>query len=378
MFSPSSSLEFTAQETNKVFFVEVEKAGIHPISYTLEGPNKHDFQIPEQRVVLVESRVSKLSVLKRELPVGCNEYRYKNISCELRFLSTDKWTSTPLSTKGIVHVQTPSNQDIPLSMIGFSLDKPHVSKKTLVEKAVALTSSNKDYEVYYNNSGTCVQKESSSNNLLELMSDDALVTSFLQTFSKIAPYWLAVFPSEQNDLFDIQNIVVGLAQTPPYGSGPCSGFPLSPSSTIAYFLPVVKYKIRVGQDEASLVDEGNTCFAADVCKQSIFIGFSKESAKRIKGGLTVIRNMKNAGCDVNVDSVGLLKSAETFTKANILFWNGTHNEQAKPFNYNMWLKGDVTWNMNIPAKLNVTLHIKGESFMHSDRMDDVSNLHLLK
>ena len=216
-------------------------------------------------------------------------------------------------------------------------------------------------------------KESSSDNLLELIRDDALVTSFLQTVSQMAPNWLNVLISEPNDVFDIQNIIVSLAKIPPNGGEHCSGFPLSPSSSIVYFLPVVKYKIRVGQDETSLHDEGNTCFAADLCKQSTFIGFSKESANKLKDKLAVMRDMKGKGCNVHVDSVGFLKNAETFTKANVALWNGTHYEQATPFNYNMWLKGKVLWNMVIPATLDVTLDMKGESFIHSDSMDDVSN-----
>lgn len=366
VFSPSSSLEITVQKTEKDFYVEVEKAGIHPISYTLGGPNKYDFRIPEQSVVFVEPTVllnesiySTFSVPKRELPVGCNEYRYKVVSCELHFLSTDKWASTSLSTNGIVHIKTPSNQSIPLSMIGFSLDERDVSRKSIIEKAVALLSSDKRIEVYYNNGDTCIKKESSSDNLLELMRDDALVTSFLQTVSQMAPNWLNVLTSEPNDVFDIQNIMVSLAKTPPNGGEHCSGFPLSLSSSIVYFLLAIKYEIRVGQDETSLYDEGNTCFATDVCKQSIFIGFSKESANKLKDKLSVMRDMKAKGCDVHVDSVGLFKSAETFTKTNVALWNGTHYEQVAPFNYNMWLKGEVSWNMVIPATLDVTLHMKG-------------------
>ena len=157
VFTPSSSLEITEHETKKDFYFEVDKAGIHRISYTLGGRNEHDFQIPEQSVVFVELTVlfneiiySKLSIPKGELPVGCNEYRQKVVSCELHFLTTDKWTSTSLSTKGILHIKTPSNHSIPLSMIGFSLDERDVSRKSMIEKAVALMSFDKRFDTYYN------------------------------------------------------------------------------------------------------------------------------------------------------------------------------------------------------------------------------------
>lgn len=380
VFYPSSSLHITFPETKQEFSVEVEKAGVRTISYGLEGPNKDDFETPEPRVVFVEPHVlqnvsvyTKLFVPKHELPVGCKEHISKVLSCELRFLSTEEWTGNSPSTNGIVHIRTSSNQYIPLSMIGLSLDELQVSKKSMIEKTVARISSKIVFGVFYRNGETCIQKELNSDNLLELMKDDALVSSFLRTFSRVAPQWINLVVSRENEVFDLQNIVVNLSQTPLHDVKPCSGFPLSPLSTIAYFRPAANYEVRVGQDKASLFAEGSTCFATDVCKQSMFIKISKRSANKLKDTLSVIRDMKDKGVDLRFDSVGLLKSPETFDNTEGAFWNGTHFEKASPFRYNMWLKGDVTWKMRIPAKLDVTLHIMGESFIHYDKMEDVSN-----
>lgn len=43
----------------------------------------------------------------------------------------------------------------------------------------------------------------------------------------------------------------------------------------------------------------------------------------------------------------------------------------------MWLKGDVLWNMVILVMLDVMFDMKGESFIYSESMDDVSNLYIL-
>ena len=379
LFYPSSSLEITSLIPKQKFSVEVDKTGIQRVSFSLGGASKDDFEIPEQRVVFVEPRVLlnesvylKLLVPKRELPVGCNEQVYKVASCELRFLSTARWTGTSPFTNGIVHVRTPSNQSIPLSMIGVNLNILEISKKRMIEKAIELTSSEKAFEVFYTNGETCIRKELRTNNLLELMRDDALVSSFLRTLSKMSPQWLNVAISGLNDLFDVHNIIANLAQLSTHEVEHCSGFPLSPSSSIAYLRPAVKYDIRVGQDETSLFDEGKTCFAIDVCKQSVFISFSRQSAKKLKEKLSVVRDMKDKGVDVRLDSVGLLGIPETNKKAAGALWNGTHFEQASSFKYNMWLKGDITWNMKIPGKLDVTLHIEGESFLYRNKMEDVS------
>ena len=384
-FYPSSYLEITYPETKQEFMVEVEEAGIKTISYGVEGPNKHDFEIPEESVVFVEPRVlqnesvySKLFVPKRELPIGCNEHVSNSLSCELHFFSTEKWTGSPPSTSGIVHIRTPSNQSIPLSMTGLRLDELQVSKKSIIEKTVALTSAYKVLEIFFINGDTCTREELNSDNLLELMKDDALVSSFMRTFSRMAPQWLDIETSEINEVFDIQNIAVNLAKSSLHDVEHCSGFPLSPLSSISYFQPALNYELRVGSDEASLFAEGDTCFAADVCKQSIFVNFSKRSANKLKNTLGLIRDMKDKGVDIRVDSVGLLGSPGTYDKKEHVLWNGSHFEEVSPFSYNMWLKGDVTWKMQIPAKVVVTLSITGESFIYYNEMENVSNFLLFK
>ena len=177
VFYPSSSLEITSLTPTQTFSVEVEKTGIQHVSYILGGPNKDDFEIPEQRVVFVEPQILlnesvclKLLVPKGELPVGCNEHVYKVVSCELRFLSTARWTGTSPFTNGIVHVRTPSNQSIPLSMIGVNLEELKISKKSMIENAIKVASSEKVFEAFYRVNGeACIRKELLTNNLLELM-----------------------------------------------------------------------------------------------------------------------------------------------------------------------------------------------------------------
>ena len=381
MFYPSSSLEITFPETKQKFFVQAGKAGVYTISYSLGGPSEVDFEVPEPRSFLVEPRVtindsvySKLFLRKGGLPVGCNQHISKSLSCELRFISTNGWTGGSPSTEGIVHIRTSSNHYIPLSVVGLSFDKLKTSNKLLTQVAAARISSSGVLRDLYTSNGTCIQKELSSDNLLELMKDDALVSSFMRTFSKMAPKWLVLATSEENEAFDIQNIKVNLATKASLKEEHCSGFPLNPLSSIAYFKPTAKYEIHVSDDAVSLFAEGDTCFAADICKQSVFIHFSKHAANELIR-LTACQEMKDKGVGIRVDTLGVLESPEIYDVENSEIWNGTHFVKASPFAYNMWLRGDVTWKMQIPAKLDLILHVKGESYIHYENIDDVSRLY---
>ena len=210
---------------------------------------------------------------KGELPVECNKHISKSLSCELRFISTNGWTSGSPSTEGIVHIRTSSNHYIPFSVVGLSFDKLKTSNKLLTQVAAARISSSGVLGDFHTSYGTCIQKELSSDNLLELMKDDALVSSIMRTFSKMAPKWLVLATREKNRAFDIQNIKVNLATKSLLKEEHCSDFPLNPLSSIACFKSTAKYEVHVSDDAVSLFVEGDTCFAADICKQSIFIHF---------------------------------------------------------------------------------------------------------
>ena len=378
VFYPSSSLDIIFPESKQKFFVEAEKAGIRRISYGLEGPNKAEFEAPGQRFFLVTPRVmindsiySKLFLPKGELPLGCNDHTSRTLSCKVRFISTSGWTGSSPSTEGIVHVMTSSNQFIPLSLVGLNFDGLTISKTSLIQTAAARTSSSGVLSDFIINNGTCFQQELSSDNLLEVMNDDALVSSFMRTFSQMTPKWLHLATNEENKAFDIHNIKVNLAIETSLKEKHCADFPLNPLSTIAYFRPTAEYEVRVSDDAVSLFAEGNTCFAADICKQSVFIHFSKHSANELIK-LAAFQEMKDKGVEIRVDSVGVLESPDIYDVENSEIWNGTYLDKASPFSYNMWLKGDVAWKMQIPANLDVTLHIAGEGYLHYDKIDDVS------
>ena len=380
VFYPSPSLDIIFPETRQTFFVEAEKAGIRRIYYGLGGPNKPEFEVPEEsfflvtpRMMINESVYSKLFLPKGELPLGCNEHISKVLACKVSFISTNRWTGNSPVTEGIVHIRTSSNNYIPLSVVGLSFDELEISKKLLIQAAVARTSSSGVLSDFYMSNGTCIQKELRSDNLLELMKDDAVISSFMRSLTKMAPKWLQLASNEENKAFDIRNIEVNVSIKAPLKEEYCSHFPLNPFSSIAYLRPTAKYEVRVSDDTVYLFADGDTCFAADICKQSIFIHFPKRSVNELIK-LAVLQGMKDKGVVIRVDSVGTLENSDIIDVEIGEIWNGTHFNKVSPFSYNMWLRGDVTWKLQIPANLEVTLHIAGESYMHYEKIDEVSLL----
>lgn len=373
-FDPSS-LEIQFPKRDGEFTVEAAKPGIRAIRFLLEGESKDDFETPERSVLFVAPEISNLDskpfLLKGELPVGCQEQETKEtFSCQLRLLSTAPWTGTPQSTNGVVHFTTVNDQTIPLSLIGLNLTKRHFSRDEMIETGIAKTSTSKKFSLLYQRGSKCYSKLADSNNLFELIENDAFVSSFMQALSAMAPEWLTLAVSESNQDFDIENIAVTLASDLKH----CSGFPLNGSSSLAYYRPAVNYKMRVDQNDIPLSADGRTCFAINICKPGLFINFPKNQAQVLKSNLNVFRDMKEScGLDLSVDSIGFLNK-ETSHFANGIIWNGMNLQTLSPLSYNAWLKGRVDWRIEIPKLLFVTFKMNGETIIKSRNTDSVSIL----
>ena len=359
-----------------VFTVEAEKPGIRVISYSLEGENKDDFESPKPGVLFTAPEMSsnnslntQLFLPKGELPIGCEEHHTKEkFSCEVRLSSTAPWTGTPPSTNGIVHVEAVDNQNIPLSLIGLNLRDFYVSRDKMIEAGIAKTSSSKEFSLLHARNGTCQPRVTNANSLLELIQNDAFVSSFMQALSSMAPEWLALAVSETNDVFDIQNIAANLASDLEH----CSGFPVSQASSLAYYRPAVNYKIRVAQTEVALFAGGRTCFAVNICKPGLFINLPKGQANLLKSSLNVFRDMENSGLSLHVDSIGLHKDKEIARFVKGIIWNGMKLQELSPFQYDMWLKGIIEWKMEIPKLLFLSFKITGDAIIRSENIDNVS------
>ena len=364
---------FDSTRAMEQFTVTAEKPGIRAITYALKGESKNDFEIPKPSAFFTapetfsnNSISRQLFLPKGKLPIGCEEYNTK-LSCEVRLSSTATWTKISSSTNGIVHINSPKNQNIPLSLIGLNLGD-RVSREKTIEAGVAKTSSFKKYTVLLSRNGTCQARLTDTNSLLELIQNDAFVSSFMEALSSVAPEWLSFSVAENNNIFDIQNIAANLASDLEH----CTGFPFNQASSLVYYRPTVNYKMRVAQDDVSLLADGSTCFAINICKPSLFVNFPKGQADLIMGSLNFFRDMQNSGLSLQVNSLGIHKNEETAHFVKGIIWNGKELQELSPLHYQMWLKGSIDWKMEIDQTLLLSFRMNGDAIIRSENIESVS------
>ena len=367
------SIVFDSSRTIEQFTVVAEKPGIQAITYGLEGESKNDFEIPEPSVFFTapetlsnNSLSRQLFLPKGELPIGCEDFNTK-LSCEVRLSSTARWTKISSSTDGIVHINSAKNQEIPLSLIGWNLGD-RFSRDKMIETGVAGTSSFKKYTLLLARNGTCQARLTDTNSLLELIQNDAFVSSFMEALSSVAPEWLSFSVAENNNIFDIQNIAANLASDLEH----CTGFPFNQASSLVYYRPTVNYKMRVAQEDVALLADGSTCFAINVCEPSLFVNFPKGQADLIMSSLNFFRDMQNSGLSLQVDSIGLHKNKETVHFVKGIIWNGKELQELSPLYYQMWLKGSIDWKMEIRKTLLLSFRMNGDAIIRSENIDNVS------
>lgn len=353
-------LEFYSYEVEAEFEVKAKEPGIHEVSYSLGGEDKEDFQTPQSGVLLVTPDDSDRHPRAR-LPIGCKERVTEwNLECELRLSSTAPWTGTPPSTSGIVHLLKSSTLRVPISLVGLSIKDLNVPRDKLVKIAVATTSFQKEFKIWHETNGTCHSSVSNTDNLLALMWGDVFPSSFMKALTEIAPEWLQFAVDENSDAFDIQNIAVNFAPDLEH----CSGFPFTDSSIQVFYRPTINYNVRVVQQEITLLADGTTCFAIDICQSAMIVNLPERQANVIKNSMNLFRNMKAMGLNMKVDSIGLFEKVKTSPSVKRIIWNGIKLAELSSFHYNMWLKGTLEWKMRTQSRLLfVTLRMTGEAFI---------------
>lgn len=372
VFQPQSFV-FDSSNLLHEFTMIAEKPGIQRIRYDLEGESENDYEVPTPGVFFTAPKRSlrsslrtKLFLRKGELPRGCEVHQTK-LSCEVRLLSTAPWTENPSSTSGIVHINAANDQNIPLSLIGFN-SWDGTSRDKMIEAGMSMTTHSKTYVHLHSRDGTCRARVTDTNSLLELIQNDAFVSSFMEVFSSMAPEWLSFSVDKNNNLFDIQNIAASLAPDLEH----CSGFPLNQASSLIYYRPAVNYKIRVAQTEVSLLADGTTCFAINICQPGLFVNLPKGQANLLKNTLNIFQEMKNDGLNLQVDSIGFYRNKKTTRFVNGTIWNGKELQKLSPFHFNMWLKGSLDWKFGVPKLLLLSLTMRGDAIIRFDHMESVS------
>lgn len=103
------------------------------VSYDLTGEDSPVFASPNNSSVFIgrntsnqESAYTKLGLLIGELPIGCQKKKLLNYQCGIT-VAFDSTTTVPADVRiesGPVHVITPDNKTIPLSLEGYDFSSP--------------------------------------------------------------------------------------------------------------------------------------------------------------------------------------------------------------------------------------------------------------
>ena len=369
-----STLLIRKPSSSANFVVKTKTPGLKVVSYSAQSSDGTVFTDPDDSVVFVSPKISaqksiygRLLLSREDIPLGCHEHTSKDLYCNAKFVSTTPWTSD--TTTGIVHLYGSDGSHVPLSVTGVDLKNVDLGRKKLTETTVLSTSKWTNQVMASIDSGQCSSVKMDENDVLDLIRQSSLTSSFLATLSGRTPGWFGIVVNEDNRAFDINNTRVNVAKEPSK-TAPFSQHPLSASSNLAYQCPQITCTIYVDSERLSTSTAGEDCFAVDICKSSAFINFSPSTRTQLKS-LEIFKDMVNRGLRITIDSAAFVEAGQT-ARTTARIWNGKSLIQLQPFQHNLWVGGSMIWAMQIPRLLQISIHVQGQAFIYSDDLEKVS------
>ena len=390
-FNPTMNLtiqpkELTIQHPSSKaeFQVGGNMPGVGVVSYELKGASKHDFVLPDKSFVFIGHNISsqksiytRLGLLTGELPIGCQKEELKNNPpCYIRmaFDSNSTMSSSIVIESGPVHIITPDNQTIPLSLAGYNFSSPHPSRKQIMERLIRRMYMKKDDQ----NPGYqgCAVVKLTAGDLIEFVQKDALPKSFMKYLTKQLPLWLRVVVRDDNDLFDVENTLAYLVQTTDvHNFNPDCKFPMSNQSNVVLYRPTVKYNISIENDQLSVSSKGS-CFAIDICESGVFLALTLKASNKFRT-MPFMKDMADGGWDFLVSSVGFT-TPRRYNRIVAHVPDGHLAENFSDFHYNLWWRGSANIHLNNSSSNAVNMKITGEAFVFAKDLNAVSINHLFK
>ena len=362
------------------FQVMGNKPGVGMVSYSLDGVSKNDFTVPETTFVFIGRNVSsqnnvytRLGLLVDELPIGCQNMKMENFpACSFKtaFINSTKSNATVIES-GTVHIITPDNKTIPLSLVGYDFSFPRLTGKQVLERLAQLTNITEQRQTDNQRSGArgCSDFQLPGRDLIELVQNDALPRSFLRYFKDQLPLWLKVRVSENSNLFDIENTLVNLVQTTDaHITHPFCKFPDNIQSVVVLYRPTVNYSISVENNQLSLSSKGS-CFATDICESGVFLTLSHGASRKL-ATLQFMQDMANKGWELSVYSLSFT-TPRRYNRIVSSVPDGHLAEDFSDFHYNWWWKGSAKIHLS-DSGYAVNLKMTGEAFSFATDLNAVS------
>ena len=361
---PSSKAEFQ---------VTGYKSGVGMVSYYLEGVNKYDFNVPDNSIIFISQNLSsqnsvytRMGLLVGSLPIECQKKEIENFPCNIRTVFDSNCTMSKgvEIESGPVHIITPDNKTIPLSLVGYNFSSPHPSRNEVIEKLVRHTGDQKS------SSRKCSNIHRTARDLIEFIQKDAFPNSFLRYFTEKLPLWLKVKVREDNDLFDIENTLAYLVQaTDAHTFHPICKFPNNTQSAVVLYRPTVNYTISVENKQLSLSSKGS-CFAVDICETGVFLTLSPKAKNKVRT-MQFMKDMADGGWDLLVSSFGFT-TPRRYNRILTRVPDGHLAEEFSNFHYNLWWQGRANILLTNSSDFAVNMRMTGDVFAFAADLDAVS------
>ena len=388
-FNPTTNLTFQPNElviqhpTCKANFqVTGNKPGVEMVSYDLTGEDSPVFASPNNSSVFIgrntsnqESAYTKLGLLIGELPIGCQKKKLLNYQCGIT-VAFDSTTTVPADVRidsGPVHVITPDNKTIPLSLEGYDFSSPDQNHQKLLKRLIDhanFSEKTQSEDLNPVNQG-CSPFQSTGEALMEFIQKDAFPKSFLQYFSRQVPLWLKLEAGEDSHLFAVENMLASLIQTtgPRYVHPSCKFLLTGSNSTAVIYRPKVNFSISV-QNEQLFVSSKDCCFATDVCDGGVFLTLSESVNKEI-ATMPFMKEMIEGRWKVLLSSLGFTPRRKYISIVNRLP-AGPLAEYFSDYHYNLWLQGSADIFLRNSSDFSVNIKLTGEAFVYVEDLNGVS------
>ncbi len=388
-FIPTMNLTFEPKKlviqhpTSKTEFrVTGHTPGVGMVAYELEGVDRLSFASPKNSSIFIghnmsnqESFYTRLGMLVGELPKGCQKKELNNSICNITvaFASNSPVSNDVLIESGPVHIVTPDNKSIPLSLEGYDFSSPFQARKKMLKRLISNTKAIEQSQPDDNRSMNqgCSPFHQTAKTLSEFIQKDALPKSFLKYFTGQVPLWLKLVAGEESDLFATDNTLAYLIQnTDAQYIHPNCKFPStgSPSAVVIYH-PIVNFSISVQNERLSLSSK-DCCFANDICKGGAFLSLSEEVSKEIST-MPFMKDMAAGGWKLFLSSLGFTTQRRYSTIVN-RFPVGPWAEYFSNYHYNIWWEGSADIFLKNSSDFAVNMKLTGEAFAFVEDVDSVS------
>ena len=388
-FNSTTNLTFEPEELviqppafKAEFRVTGHKPGVGMVAYDLEGADARSFASPKDSSIFIghntsnqDSVYTRLGLLVGELPIGCQRKKLDNFPCDVTvaFDTTSTVSNDVLIESGPVHIVTPDNKAIPLSIEGYDFSSPEHARQEMLKRLISHTKVIGHSQLDENkpNNPGCSPFHQTAETLIEFIQKDAFAKSFLRYFTGQVPLWLKLMAGEENDLFATENTLAYLIQTTDkqYIHPNCKfSLPSNPSAVVIYH-PMVNYSISIQNEQLSLSSKG-CCFATDICEGGAFLSLSEEVNNDI-GMTPFMKDMADGGWKLFISSLGFTTRRRYSTIMNRVPV-GPWAEYFSDFHYNLWWQGSADILLKNSSDFSVNIKQSGEAFAFIEDLDGVS------